>query len=139
MGLVQLGLVSTPQRIVPLLALVVLALALGYGFLPFNFAGAVDCQAPLLGADAKLPPTTVGFVRPETDCKSKGKTRLATVAFTTLFAAGAGLGVMFISPMSQECRSGVHDDCHGWWPSVFGSTGEGAACKCSCHVGQPAI
>ncbi len=128
---------TSQQKAAPIVALVVVLLAIGYALIPFQFADAIDCAPPLLGADARTEtaPST-GFIRPDEDCLASGKSRLTVsgvVAFLAVLAAAAAVG---LKPLSAECNSGNHDDCAHWWPGMLGPVGERLACQCECHAGS---
>ena len=78
------------QKFVPIGVLFIMALALIWSVIPFDFANVVDCEAPLFGAEPKneAPPTS--FINAEEDCLAKGKSRLLVSATAALFAAVAG-------------------------------------------------
>ena len=128
---------TSQQKAAPLIALVVMLLAIGYALIPFQFADVIDCGAPLLGAEAKTESApSAGFIRPVEDCLAAGKSRLTVsgvVAFVAVLAAAAAVG---LRPLSAECNSGSHDDCSQWWPNVLGSVGERFGCQCDCHAGE---
>jgi len=125
--------VTTPQKVVPVSALVFVLLAGAYSLLPFKFAGTVDCKAPLLGAKAASA-SRVGFIRdPGGACKTEGKSRLTVSAFVIVLSVGLSVGVFMIPPDSKECQNGDHQDCHGRWPMAFGFSGDTGTCQCSCH------
>lgn len=128
---------TSQQKAAPVVALVVMLLAVGYSLIPFQFADAIDCGAPLLGAEAKTEtaPST-GFIKPKEDCLASGKSRLTVsgvIAFVAVLTAAAAVG---LRPLSAECNSGSHDDCRYWWPAgVLGSVGDRLGCQCDCHAG----
>ncbi len=127
---------TSQQKAAPVVALVVMLLAIGYSLIPFQFADAIDCGAPLLGAEAKTEtaPST-GFIKPKEDCLASGKSRLTVsgvIAFVAVLTAAAAVK---LRPLSAECNSGSHDDCSYWWPGMLGSVGERLACQCDCHAG----
>jgi hypothetical protein len=129
--------VTTQQKIVPAFVLLVVAAAVGYALLPFRFAGAVNCGPPLLGAEAKTKVvSSKGFIKPEEDCLSKGKSRLVVSAVTALVAALAGTAMLAFQPLSAECLGGNHDDCSEWWMNMAGGFGESLGCQCECHSGM---
>lgn len=138
---------TSQQRLVPIFVLVIIAGAIGFALLPFQFADQIDCGAPLLGAHAQLPDTSnarearalevklsQGLIRPEEDCQSKGKSRLAMSGMACLVASLAGTAMVALKPESQECLAGNHDDCHEWWMGMMGGAGKGFSCQCSCHA-----
>lgn len=135
------------QRVVPIFVMVILAVAIGYSLIPFNFANAIDCGAPLLGAHAKLDKprnyqelrsqqTTLskGYIKPEIDCREKGKSRLAVSAVASLVTVMAGTAMVALKPESKECLAGNHDDCSEWWAGAAGSVGAAMSCQCACHT-----
>ena len=122
------------QKLVPIGVLFIMALALIWTVIPFDFANVVDCEAPLFGAQPKneAPPTS--FINAEEDCLSKGKSRLLVSATTTLFAALAGAAMVSFKPISSSCSSGEHDSCREWWlAAALGDAGRGLGCQCDCH------
>jgi hypothetical protein len=126
---------TSQQKAAPIVALVVMLVAIGYSLIPFRFADTISCGPPLLGAEArtKTAPST-GFIRPAEDCRASGKSRLTVsgvVAFVAVLAAAAAVG---LKPLSAECNSG-NDDCAHWWPGMLGPVGERLACQCECHAG----
>lgn len=122
------------QKLVPAFVLLFVAAAIGYGLLPFRFADAVNCGAPLLGAEAKTQVVSSrGFIKPEEDCLSAGKSRLTVAAVGALLAVLAGTAMVGLQPLSQECVSGSHDDCSEWWPGFIGGLGDRLGCQCDCH------
>ena len=127
---------TTQQKAAPIVALAVMLLAIGYSLIPFQFADAIDCGAPLLGADPKTETApSAGFIRPDEDCLASGKSRLTVsgvIAFVAVLTAAAAVG---LRPLSKECDSGSHDDCKDWWPGMLGSVGQRLACQCDCHAG----
>ena len=125
---------TSQQKIVPIFVLVVIAGAIGYGLLPFRFADAISCEAPLLGAEAITKTADIrGFIKPEEDCASAGKSRLVRSAFAALLAALAGTAMVGLKPVSMECLSGSHDSCREYWTNATGGLGERLGCQCSCH------
>lgn len=120
------------QRFVPLVVGVVLLLALGYSMIPFTFAGAVDCGAPLLGAEPEND-RPVGLIRPEIDCKNAARSKLLYSATAALIATAAGTAALYFRPESRQCFNGNHDDCPARWRPATGSFGAAMACQCSCH------
>lgn len=112
--------------------LFVLALTVGYGLLPFDVAGVVDCQAPLLGADPQPDAEPVGFIIPERDCLRQGKSKLTTAAVFAVIAVAGGTAAIALKPQSSQCLGGNHDDCPQWWGNLIGHSA-GLGCQCPCH------
>lgn len=121
------------QKLVPIGVLIILALAVGWALLPFNFANVVDCGAPLMGAHPKnsAPPTS--FINPEKDCLAKGKSRLSVSAVAAFVAVLAGAAMVALKPVSSSCASGDHEACREWWLAPLGAAGAGLSCQCECH------
>ena len=91
------------QKLVPIGVLFIMALALVWTLIPFNFANVVDCEAPLFGAQPKneAPPTS--FIRADEDCLAKGKSRLLVSAVAAFIAAAGGLAMIAMKPVSSAC------------------------------------
>ena len=123
------------QKLVPIGVLVILALALLWSVIPFNFANVVDCEAPLFGASPKNEAPGTSFIDPEEDCLSKGKSRLLVSAVASFLAVFAGTAMLNMKPISASCNSGDHDDCREWWlAAAIGDAGRGLGCQRECHV-----
>lgn len=122
------------QKFVPVWVLLVMLLAVGWSFLPFEFAEGVKCGPPLLGAKPQNGEQSVGLILPKEDCLSKGKSRLLVSAMLALAVAGAGTAVLGLKPISPQCNGGNHDDCPYWWGNLLGED-SGIGCQCSCHTG----
>ena len=124
------------QRLVVLsFVFALLVIAVGYSLLPFTFADTIHCSPPLLGAEPKEETGPVsGFIRPEEDCLSSGKSRAVLSAVTALIAVAAGTAMVGLKPISQRCLSGDHSNCHSYWPGVIGGLGEDFSCQCTCHT-----
>lgn len=138
---------TSQQRLVPIFVLIVILGAIGYSLIPFQFADRIDCGAPLLGAHAQLASPanerearaqqvelSQGLIRPEEDCRSKGKSRLAVAGVASVVAALVGTAMVGLKPESHECLAGNHDDCHEWWAGLMGGAGTAMSCQCSCHA-----
>jgi hypothetical protein len=124
--------VTKAQRTLPVIVLIVIFLAVGWSFLPFEFTKGVGCGPPMLGAKPDNA-TPVGLIQPEKDCKSKAKSRLLVSAMLALAAAGAGTAAIALKPISTQCLGGNHDDCPDWWPNLLSDSFEGLGCQCDCH------
>ena len=123
------------QKLVPIGVLVIMALALIWSIIPFNFANVVDCEAPLFGADPKNEAPGTSFINEEEDCLSKGKSRLLVSAVAAFMAASAGTAMLSFKPISSACAGGDHDDCRDWWlAAALGDAGQGLGCQCECHA-----
>lgn len=120
------------QKTLPIIVLVVIVLAVGWAFLPFEFSGGVDCGPPLLGAKPR-DPTAVGLIQPDKDCLSKGKSRLLVSAMLALAAAGVGTAAALLQPISSACMAGNHDNCRYGWGNLLTENFEGLGCQCDCH------
>lgn len=121
------------QKLVPIGVLFIMALALVWTLIPFNFANVIDCEAPLLGAQPKneAPPTS--FIRADEDCLAKGKSRLLVSAVAALIAASGGLAMVAMKPISSACSGGDHDACREWWLGPLGPAAASLGCQCECH------
>lgn len=121
------------QKLVPIGVLVIMALALVWAVIPFNFANVVDCEAPLFGAQPKneAPPTS--FIRADEDCLAKGKSRLLVSAVAAFMAALGGAVMVASKPISSSCSSGDHESCREWWLAPLGAAAAGLGCQCDCH------
>jgi len=126
--------VTRQQKLVPVVVIVLLLGAVGYTLLPFQFANAIDCEAPLFGGNPKeLRGPVEGLIRPDEDCPAKGRSRLTTAAIAALFFAAAGVALVGLKPISGACLAGRHGDCREWWAAFMGGQGEGFSCQCDCH------
>ena len=122
------------QKLVPVGVLVIIALAVIWSLIPFNFANVVDCQAPLFGAEPKNEAPGTSFIDEEKDCLAKGKSRLLVSAVAAFIAAAAGAAMLSMKPISKSCSDGEHDDCREWWTAALGDAGRGLGCQCECHA-----
>ncbi|HVL02924.1 MAG TPA: hypothetical protein VM386_00660 [Acidimicrobiales bacterium] len=123
---------SRIQRIAAFISLGVVALAIVFALLPFNFAGVQKCGPALLGSEPRdVGREKVGLVQPERDCERTGRSRLATSGFLAILGVLAGAGITQVQAPGKDCREGRHDDCHGGWPALMGL--DRFACQCSCH------
>lgn len=120
------------QKFVPIAVLGILLLIVGYGLIPFKVAGAVDCEAPLLGAKPAAGAEPVGFIQPERDCLRRAKTKLSTAAIFAVIAVAGGTAAIAFKPISSSCLNGNHDDCPQWWGNLM-TQGSGLGCQCECH------
>lgn len=120
------------QKATPFVALLIVALAVGWVLLPFDFAKGVKCGAPLLGGHPKSE-VTVGLIIPKQDCPDKARSRLLTAAMISLAAVAAGTAAVALQPLSPQCYSGNHDGCPDWWANLVSDSGFG--CQCDCHSG----
>jgi hypothetical protein len=125
--------VTRQQKLVPIGVLVIMALALVWAVIPFNFANVVDCEAPLFGAQPKneAPPTS--FIRADEDCLAKGKSRLLVTAVAAFMAALGGAVMVAAKPISSSCSAGDHEACREWWLAPLGAAAAGLGCQCECH------
>ncbi len=121
------------QKTLPVAILVVIFLAVGWSFLPFDFTDGVGCGPPLLGARPDNA-TPVGLIEPVEDCRSKAKSRLLVSAMISLAAVGTGIAAVALKPVSRQCLAGDHDACPEWWPNLLSNTFEGLGCQCDCHA-----
>lgn len=121
------------QKLVPIGVLLIMAVALVWAVIPFNFANVIDCEAPLFGASPKneAPPTS--FIRAEEDCLAKGKSRLLVSAVAAFMAALGGAVMVASKPVSASCSSGDHESCREWWLAPLGAAAAGLGCQCECH------
>jgi len=123
------------QKLVPAFVGLILVLAVGWGLVPFKFAGIVKCGAPLLGAHAQSEAPGTSFINPKVDCLSKGKSRLSVSAVAAFLAVLGGTAALYLKPISSSCAAGNHDDCREWWLAALGGAGAGLSCQCECHDG----
>ena len=121
------------QKMTPIGALVVMLLAVIWGFVPFEFADGVRCGPPLLGAKPSATTPTVGLIHPKEDCLSKGKSRLLVSAMLALAAAGGATAIVYLKPVSTQCNRGDHDACPQWWGNLISQNDSGFGCQCECH------
>ena len=121
------------QKLVPIGVLAIMALALLWSVIPFNFANVVDCEAPLFGAEPKNSAPGTSFIKPVEDCLAKGKSRLLVSAVASLLAVSAGAAMLNMKPISSSCSKGDHEDCREWWTAALGDAGRGLGCQCECH------
>ena len=125
------------QKVTPIGALLVMVIAIGWGFIPFEFAERVQCSAPLLGAKPTTNATGgTGLILPKEDCLSKGKSRLLVSAMIILAAAGTATAVVALKPISPQCNRGDHDACAHWWGNLISQSDSGIGCQCECHGGD---
>ena len=126
---------TTQQKAVPFVALIVMALGLIWSLLPFNFADVVHCEAPLFGAKNKneAPPTS--FIDAKEDCAAKGKSRLSVTAVTMFVSVLAAAAIVSMKPISSACANGDHDKCREYWLAGVVGEGSGLSCQCECHAG----
>jgi len=125
--------VTRQQKLVPIGVLFVIALAVVWGLIPFNFANVVDCSAPLFGAKAQNEAPATSFINAKEDCLSKGKSRLSVSAVAAFVAVLAGTAMVALKPISSSCTSGDHEACREWWLAPLGEFGAGLSCQCECH------
>ena len=93
---------SRRQRLVPLVAAVVVVAALVYASLPFTFAGVVDCSSALFGSQAE-PDTPAGVIvgNPNDACADTGGRRRVNAAVVGVAALAIGLAGAFL-PSDDE-------------------------------------
>ena len=96
------GRLTTRQRVVPVLAVLVLAGTLVYGVVPFEVAGALECKGALRGAEpaADAPGAIVGD--PKRACRDAGNSRRATAAVIAVAAAVLGVAGLLLPPDIEE-------------------------------------
>ena len=85
---------ETARKVIPLVALLVLAGVLVYTLLPFKVAGAVSCGPALTGSEPRTEEVTVGLLRPPKACDDAGRNRLVNggiIAVLALIGGGAAL------------------------------------------------
>ena len=122
------------QKLVPIGVLLIVAISVIWGLIPFNFANVVDCSAPRLGAEPKNEAPATSFIDPKKDCLAKGKSRLSVSAVAAFGAVLAGTAMLAFKPISSSCSAGNHDDCREWWlAAALGDAGAGLGCQCECH------
>lgn len=94
------------RRIVPALAISVMAGSYVYATVPFTFAGAVECRQNGLSGATVAPGTPAGTLIGDVDlrCAEAGNSRLAVAGVTAGFAAVVGLAGAF-APTDAEVRA----------------------------------
>ncbi len=85
---------ETARKVIPLLALLVLAGVVVYMLLPFKVAGAVRCGPALTGAEPRSEEVTVGLLRPPKACDDAGRNRLVNGGIVALLAVVGGAGAL---------------------------------------------
>lgn len=88
---------STRQRVVPVIAALVLVAALVYSLLPFTFAGRVECSGALFGSRAD-PDTPAGIIvgNPDEACADTGGRRRVNALVAGVAALALGIGGAFL-------------------------------------------
>lgn len=94
------------RRIVPALAISVMASAYVYATVPFTFAGAVECHQNGLSGATVAPGTPAGTLIGDVDlrCAETGNSRIAIAGITAGLAAVVGLAGAF-APTDAELRA----------------------------------
>ncbi len=94
------------RRIVPALAISVMASAYVYATVPFTFAGAVECHQQGLSGATVAPGTPAGTLIGDVDlrCAETGNSRIAMAGVTAGLAAIVGLAGAF-APTDAEVRA----------------------------------
>ncbi len=102
-GWAEGGRLTTRQKVVPVLALVVLLGALAYTLVPFTVAETVDCQAALRGSDpeAGVPPGAI-VGNPRKACHDVGNSRLSLAGAVGVAAMIIGAAGLFLPPDPEE-------------------------------------
>jgi hypothetical protein len=125
---------TTSQKMVPVVVIVLLLGAIGYTLIPFQFANTIDCEAPLFGGEPKdLKAPIEGLIRPAVDCPAKGRSRLTVAAFAALIFSAAGVALVGLKPTSASCLAGHHSECREWWAGLMGGGADAFSCQCDCH------
>ncbi|MGI8759379.1 MAG: hypothetical protein ACR2K0_08750 [Acidimicrobiales bacterium] len=112
--------VAAWRRIVPALAISVMAAAYVYATVPFTFAGAVECRQHGLSGAAPAPGTPAGTIIGDVNrrCADAGNSRMAVAGVTAALAAVIGLAGAF-APTDAEVRArsvgGITDDEWARW------------------------
>ena len=93
---------STRQRVVPIVAALVLVAAVVYGLMPFTFAGRVECSGALFGSRA-APDTQAGAIIGSADdaCADTGGRRRVNAIVVAVAAVAVGLGGAFLPSDEQ--------------------------------------
>ncbi|MDP9071580.1 MAG: hypothetical protein M3N68_09945 [Actinomycetota bacterium] len=102
-GWAEGGRLTTRQRVVPVLALLVLLGALAYVLVPFTVAETVDCQGALRGSDPQseiAPGAIVGD--PRAACRDVGNSRLSLAGVVGVAALIIGAAGLFLPPDPEE-------------------------------------
>ena len=96
------GRLTTRQKVVPVLGLVLFVLCIGYTLVPFDVVGgAVHCGPALFGSKPRAAPTAVIVDEPKRACRDAGNSRLAFAG--VLGTAAAVIGVAgLILPSDPE-------------------------------------
>ena len=89
---------TTRQRVVPLVAAVIVVAALAYAIVPFTGPGAVECSGALFGsrADPDIPAGAIVGKTPEKACADSGSSRRLNAAVLAVAALAIGLGGAFL-------------------------------------------
>lgn len=94
------------RRVVPALAISVMASAYVYATVPFTFAGAVECRQNGFSGATVAPGTPAGTLIGDVDlrCAETGNSRIAMAGITAGLAAVVGLAGAF-APTDAEVRA----------------------------------
>jgi hypothetical protein len=102
-GWAEGGRLTIRQRVVPVLALLVLIGTLVYALLPFRVAEVVDCQGALRGAKprADVPPGAI-VGTPRKACRDVGNSRLTTAGVVAVATVVIGVAGLVLPPEPDE-------------------------------------
>ena len=102
-GWAEGGGLTTRQKIVPALALLVLVVALAYTLVPFTVADTVRCQAALRGSGlAQELPAGAIVGDPRKACRDVGNSRLSLAGVVGLAAVILGAAGLLLPPDPDE-------------------------------------
>ncbi|MGI8759073.1 MAG: hypothetical protein ACR2K0_07170 [Acidimicrobiales bacterium] len=98
---------TTRQRVVPLVAAVILVAALVYAVVPFTGPGRVDCSGALFGsqADPGIPAGSIVGKTPDEACADTGGSRRLNAVVLVGVALALGLGGAFL-PSDDDVEPG---------------------------------
>ncbi len=97
------GRLTTRQRVVPVLAVLVLLGAVAYSLVPFTVADTVECRGALRGADpvGDLPPAVI-VGDPRKACHDFGNSRLSLAGVVAVAAVVVGAAGLLLPPDEEE-------------------------------------
>jgi hypothetical protein len=96
------GRLTTRQKVVPVVGLVVFLLCLGYTLLPFDVVGTVDCGPALFGSKPEEAPVAVIVDEPKRACRDAGNSRLAFAAVIGTAAVVIAVAGLILPPDPEE-------------------------------------
>ncbi len=96
------GRLTTRQKVVPAVGLVVFLLCLGYTLLPFDVVDTVDCGPALFGSKPEEVPVAVIVDEPKRACRDAGNSRLAFAAVIGTAAVVLAAAGLILPPDPEE-------------------------------------